>query len=525
MTASSRNVLDLTRDLSVAARMGASHEEVNTILRTAIGALGKLVPFDLATVMEMHGDELHVRVACGESNNPAVEKHRLRLSEFPGIRSLMRVNRARAFTAEDHSDGDGDAFDGVLDLPHGHSCMVVPLKGHDRTLGIMTFDRKTCGIYPDSVVELAEIFGKLLAMAISFGGQSAILSRLGEQMQEQNRLLGERVRGRTDACTLMEASRNQDMIRTVRLAQQVAPTTTPVLITGETGTGKEVLANAVHGWSHRAGRPLVSINCAALPPNLIESELFGHVKGAFSGATGNRIGRFQTANGGTLFLDEIGELPLELQAKFLRALQEGCFEPVGSDRTVRVDVRIIAATNTDLVSALADRKFRDDLYYRLAVFPIHLPPLRERKEDIATISLTFLEALSRRTGRGPWHLSERSLEHLESRPWPGNVRELVNSLERATILSTGAELELDAGTLTHVEQEDHPKAGDGGEGPPLATLEEMERRHIRCALQRTSGKLYGADGAASILGINPNTLRSRMKKLGLGGARSFRITE
>jgi transcriptional regulator with GAF, ATPase, and Fis domain len=235
------------------------------------------------------------------------------------------------------------------------------------------------------------------------------------------------------------------------------------------------------------------------------------------------MGRFQAANGGTLFLDEVGELPLELQAKLLRALQEGCFEPVGSDRTIRVDVRIIAATNTDLVSAMADKKFRDDLYYRLAVFPIHIPPLRDRPEDIATIAENFLDSLSGKSGRGPWWLTERSMQWLESRSWPGNVRELVNTLERATILSSGPDLELGgdgeaaAAVLTGGEE----REGNGG-GDSIDTLEEMERRHILRALGRTGGKLYGEEGAAAILGINPNTLRSRMKKLGLGGARSFR---
>jgi formate hydrogenlyase transcriptional activator len=310
-------------------------------------------------------------------------------------------------------------------------------------------------------------------------------------------------------------------MQVVRQARQVAITDAPVLISGETGTGKEVLANAIHEWSPRAGRPMISINCAALPPNLIESELFGHVKGAFSGATKNRMGRFQTANGGTLLLDEIGEMPLDLQAKLLRALQDGCFEPVGSDRTIRVDVRVLTATNADLLLAVAERRFREDLYYRLAVFPLHLPPLRARQEDIVPLAENFLNSLSRRTGRGPWEMSDESRGWLCEQEWRGNVRELVNTLERATILSRGRELILqrESSSLPAVVKAVKKKEEDD---QALLTLEEMERRHIERALKLTGGKLYGEGGSADILGINPNTLRSRMKKLGLGGARSYR---
>ncbi len=501
--------------------MGASTEEVNQLLGESLEALGKLIPFDLAAIMELRGEELAVRVSRGELSGPKVDAHRLRLTDFPGIRELLNTDEARAFTDRDHSEGDGDAFDGVLDLPHGHSCMVVPLRARNEALGIMTFDRKTCGRYPDDVVELATVIGKLLAMSIGYGEQTAMLTRVRDQLQEQNRLLGERVEGSANAGEMMEASRSPAMMQVVRQARQVAITDAPVLITGETGTGKEVLANAIHEWSARSGRPMISINCAALPPNLIESELFGHVKGAFSGATRSRMGRFQAANGGTLLLDEIGELPLDLQAKLLRALQDGCFEPVGSDRTIRVDVRVIAATNADLLAAVAGRKFREDLYYRLAVFPVHLPPLRARQEDIVPIAENYLLSLSRRSGRGPWSLAESSKRWLREQEWRGNVRELINGLERATILSRGQELTLGRDIPTTRSSSGEPNDSRSSI-PAIPTLEEMERRHIERALTLTNGKLYGKGGSADILGINPNTLRSRMKKLGLGGAREYR---
>jgi transcriptional regulator with GAF, ATPase, and Fis domain len=510
-----QTILDLTRDLAVAVDLGASPEQVNALLGQAIDALGRLVSFDLATVMELREDTLHVRIARGPLDGPKVRAHSLPLERFSGIRDLLRTGRARAFGETDHRDGDGDAFDNVLDLPHGHSCMVVPLRVRDEALGIMTFDRETCGRYPDEVVALAEVFGRLLAVAMSYGQQSAMLGRLHAQAQEQSRILKEHVVAPTSAAAQIEASRSAAMVRIAKQARRVAATDTPVLILGETGTGKEVLANAIHGWSARSERSMISLNCAALPANLIESELFGHVKGAFSGATAARIGRFQAANGGSLFLDEIGDMPLDLQPKLLRAVQEGCFEPVGSDRTVRVDVRIIAATHHDLAKAVSEGRFREDLYYRLAVFPLHLPPLRERGEDMIPIAEGFLADLAQRSGRGPWTLTEASRRWIETQSWPGNVRELINALERATILAAGPTLDVGAprdeeptDPAAQRPQTDEPDA-------PLPTLEQMERRHIERALARTAGKIHGPGGCAEILGINPNTLRSRMKKLGI----------
>jgi transcriptional regulator with GAF, ATPase, and Fis domain len=514
-------ILDLTRDVSAVAALSTSVEVVDAVLAEALDALGALVPFDLATVMEVAGDELVVRVATGPLDGPEVRRHRIQLADYPTIRELLATGRARAFVEHDHRDGDGDPFDGLLDLPHGHSCMVVPLRAGGEPLGIITLDRAICSTYPDRVVNLAGVVGKLLALALAYGEQSARLHRLRQQLQEQNRLLTEQVNGGGQAGDLMDAALSPAMARVTRLARQVAPTDTPVLVTGETGVGKEVLARAIHGWSRRAAGPLVSINCASLPTGLIESELFGHVRGAFTGATSTRIGRFQAANGGTLLLDEVGEIPLEVQAKLLRVLQEGTFEPVGADRTVRVDVRVIAATNVDLGRACAERRFREDLYYRLAVFPIEVPPLRARREDIGSVARAALDAITRRTGRGPWELSERDLAKLAARDWAGNVRELINVLERATILSSAGRLDfLDEDAPTREVAGD---AGRSGQAPqaPLPTLAEVEARHIVRALERTGGKLYGPGGAAEILGMPGSTVSSRMKRYGLGTARDY----
>ncbi|MDF1661491.1 MAG: sigma-54 dependent transcriptional regulator, partial [Planctomycetota bacterium] len=309
-------------------------------------------------------------------------------------------------------------------------------------------------------------------------------------------------------------SSGPEMVQLVHQAKQVALTNAPVLIMGETGTGKEVLAQAIHEWSPRRDHPFIRINCAALPETLIESELFGHLKGSFSGADRKREGRFAVANGGTLLLDEIGELPIGAQAKLLRVIQEGTFEPVGSDQTIRVDVRIIAATHVDLENAIAEGRFREDLIYRLNVFPLELPPLRERLQDVPTLARTLLEKLSQKSGRGPWTLSDQALRKLSQHSWPGNIRELINVLERATILCPHGELQIDFPGRRGARKKAPSSAPNTGmdDWPSLA---DLERRYIRQVLDKTRGKIYGPGGAGEILGLKPSTLQSRMKKLGL----------
>jgi formate hydrogenlyase transcriptional activator len=306
------------------------------------------------------------------------------------------------------------------------------------------------------------------------------------------------------------------LLEALRNVELVAGTDATVLIDGETGCGKELFARAVHSRSPRSDRPLVKVNCGAIAPGLVESELFGHVKGAFTGAVEKRIGRFELANGGTIFLDEISELPLEAQVKLLRVLQEQEFEPVGSSRTVRVSVRVIAATNRDLTRAVSEGKFRDDLLYRLNVFPIHVPPLRERKSDIGLLATFFTGRLARKFGKPIHGFSARSMERLLAYDWPGNIRELQNVVERAAILSPGPTLEVDRALLggasapaVRHQLDASALAGD------LAKLEHVERSHIVSVLRTTGGVVAGKKGAAAILGLRPNTLRSRMKKLGI----------
>jgi len=288
--------------------------------------------------------------------------------------------------------------------------------------------------------------------------------------------------------------------------EKVAGTDATVLVTGETGTGKELIARAIHNLSRRKDRVLVKVNCAAIPAGLIESELFGHEKGAFTGALSRKIGRFELADGATIFLDEVGDLPIELQAKLLRVLQEGEFERLGNPRTMKVDVRVIAATNRDLGKAVQTGGFRSDLYYRLNVFPIELPPLRERREDIRLLVEYFVQKHAARIGKKIEAIPQKSLDALQAYSWPGNVRELENVIERAVILSHGSQLELSEWMLKSAETL-------SSSGPQ--SLEELERSHILTVLHFTNWRVSGEKGAANLLGLKPTTLEARMKKLGI----------
>jgi formate hydrogenlyase transcriptional activator len=333
----------------------------------------------------------------------------------------------------------------------------------------------------------------------------------------QNAYLQEEIRSVHNFDEIVGQSRTfRDALEKIRL---VASTDSSVLILGETGTGKELIARAVHSNSQRKDRPLIKVNCAALPTGLIESELFGHEKGAFTGATDKRIGRFELAHGGTIFLDEIGEMPLEVQVKLLRVLQEHEFERVGGNKTIKVDVRVIAATNRDLTKAIAEGKFRQDLYYRLNVFPIHLPPLRERPEDISLLVHYFVARYAAKIGRQISRVPKEALQRLVAYAWPGNVRELENIIERAVILSPGPELVVATGVLPATSVLVPTNGGPQGSMPetlpPPLSLEQAERNHIVSVLKQTKWRIDGPQGAAQILHLHPSTLRSRIKKLGI----------
>ncbi|WP_075004659.1 sigma 54-interacting transcriptional regulator [Stigmatella aurantiaca] len=501
--------------------LASAEPSVTELLRRGLDWVTRIARFDLATLFLLKNARLVAVAARGPLANAQVRGHVLELAHFPQVRQALETRRARAFTEEDHT-GEGDPFDGVLDLPPGHSCMVVPLCSGERCYGVLTLDRAECETYAPSVVELVEVYGQILATALQSAEQRAVLERMHRQDREHAKLLESEL-GR-DSEGILESSLSPVMRDLARRARQVAETDTPVLLLGETGTGKERLARAIHRWSARADQPFVTLNCAAIPAGLLESELFGHVKGAFTGAIKDRAGRFQMAHRGTLLLDEIGELPVDLQAKLLRALQEKTFEPVGSDRVVRADVRILAATHVDLLQAIAQRRFREDLYYRLSVFPLRLPPLRERREDLSQLCAFLLEEQARRTGRRGMRVTPEGLARLAAYDWPGNLRELANVLERATILSSGLELGPQAFELPTRAPVEAPEPR-----PPVTvsedvpTLARVQREHILRVLSLTKGRIYGPGGAAELLGLKPSTLQSRMKKLGIARQDQFVI--
>jgi transcriptional regulator with GAF, ATPase, and Fis domain len=355
------------------------------------------------------------------------------------------------------------------------------------------------------------------AAAIANARAFAEIERLRQQLELENAYLREEV---AEAHVFGEIVGQSPALRAVeRQIELVAPTDASVLILGESGTGKELVAREIHRRSARRGRPLIKVNCASVPGELYESEFFGHARGAFTGAVKDRVGRFEAADGGTLFLDEVGEIPLALQGKLLRVLQEGEYERVGEERTRSVNVRVLAATNRDPKREVAAGRFREDLYYRLSVFPIEVPPLRQRKEDLPPLAEHFLAAAARRLRSPKPILTNTSLGSLQAYDWPGNVRELHNVIERAVITARGGKLHFDlpaAGAS-------RPGAGvpAASDAPPdtgvvpQAEMDRRERENVLAALRRAGWKISGAGGAAEILGVKPTTLRSRLKKMGL----------
>ncbi|MGZ5957758.1 MAG: sigma 54-interacting transcriptional regulator [Myxococcaceae bacterium] len=499
--------VDLARDLQELATLVGSEQAVDDVLRRGLDWLARVAPYDLATVFVLEQGRLVVRAARGPLADDRVRQHALALEQFPSLREALETRRARTFLEEDHRHGDGDPFDHVLDLPPGHACLVAPLVAGDQSLGVLTLDRSVCEVYPPPVVNLVEVYAQLLAIAMQGAGKTLSLERLHQQNHAHTRLLEEQLGGAPELDPRMRSAQMQALLRRAR---QVAQARTPVLIRGEPGSGKERLARTIHAWSARADRPFVSLSCAALPDGALELELFGHVEGAFANAGRARAGRLVVANGGTLFLDEVSELPLSLQTRLFRFLEDGEFEPVGSDRPVRVDVRLLAATNADLEAAVSAGRFREDLFYLLDVFPLEIPPLRERREDVAVLAGALLEELGRRTGKAVRRLTPEALARLEAHEWPGNVRELANVLERALILAPGEELGPEVIDLPGRRRRES-RLRDG----ELATLADATRQHIARVLQATRGRIYGPGGAADILALKPSTLQSKMKKLGV----------
>ena len=386
------------------------------------------------------------------------------------------------------------------------SYIVTPLIIGEKAIGTFNIGSKIPNKFQESNAEFFSLVAKQMALAIDNARSHEEIEKLKNQLEKENISLKEEIKIEYNFEEIIGESKTLKKI--LREVEMVAKTDSTVLIRGETGTGKELIARAIWNLSARKDHPLIKVNCPAIPSGLIESELFGHEKGAFTGAISRKIGKFELADGGTMFLDEIGDLPLETQAKLLRVLQEREFEQVGGTETHKVDVRVIAATNRDLETAVKEGKFRADLFYRLNVFPITLPPLRERKQDIPLLIRYFAQKYISKLGKEIKSVSERTIERLKEYFWPGNIRELENIVERAVILSTGDTLEINESLLTTLSdvspREDR-----------LLSLEDIEREHIIKVLNQTGWQIHGDKGAAKILGLNPSTLRTRMVKLGI----------
>jgi formate hydrogenlyase transcriptional activator len=388
------------------------------------------------------------------------------------------------------------------------STCILPLISRGRPLGTLAVASLHEEIFPEKDADLLQHVANQIAIAVENALAFGQVVNRAERLTEEKIYLQDEIRAEHNFEEMIaESAALKNILRGV---QTVAPTDSTVLIQGETGTGKELIARAIHNLSARRQHTLVKVNCAAIPTGLLESELFGHEKGAFTGAIAQRIGRFELANGGTLFLDEVGDIPLELQPKLLRVLQEQEFERLGSTRTLRVDVRLVAATNSNLAQKVERKQFRSDLYYRLNVFPVTIPPLRERTEDIPILVRYFAQKYAQRMKKSIDTIPTKAMKALVDYHWPGNVRELENFIERSVILSRGPELEV---PLSEFKRQTKTTLADLRSR--LSTLEEAEREHILNALRETKWILGGPAGAAYKLGMKRTTLQSKMRKLGI----------
>jgi formate hydrogenlyase transcriptional activator len=401
------------------------------------------------------------------------------------------------------------------------SLCVVPLILRGKSIGTLSVVSREQNAYSDEDTQFLREVAIQVALAIENMKFYEQIAALKARLEQENVYLREEVRTEHNFEEIVGSS--PPLVAILHAVEQVAPADSTVMILGETGTGKELIARAIHNRSTRRERALVTVNCSAISAGLVESELFGHRKGAFTGAIEHRIGRFELANNGTIFLDEIGELPLETQVKLLRVLQEQEFEPVGSSRPVRVDVRVIAATNRDLLREVESGRFRSDLFYRLNVFPVQMPPLRERRSDIPQLVALFLSRFSKRLGKKIDGVSKETMTRLMEYSWPGNIRELQNVIERAVVMSSGPNLQLDQHLVPLPAHKSKAAAAaakadtEPTQAAPasISTLEEVERAHIFSVLRQTKGVVDGPKGAAQILKVHPNTLRHRMGRLGI----------
>jgi formate hydrogenlyase transcriptional activator len=491
-------------------------DEVEGQIERALASLVDLLGTDRSTFMELSFNPPRLRPVASWSRDglPVVSRDQPMEIELPWYFEQIRAGQAVALPdlpgclpQEAKEERDYCIAAGF------RANLTIPISVGGRFSAAIASGSFTRSVeWPEGVIQRVRIVGQILANALHRKRAEEDLNRkleeirqLKDRLEAENVYLREETRGTAGFDDIV--GRSPGLHKALDLVSGVAPTDSPVLLLGETGTGKEILANALHSLSPRKDRPLVKVNCAAIPAGLLESELFGHEKGAFTGAVSQHLGRFEIANGGTLFLDEIGDMPLELQSRLLRVLEDGMVQRIGSERDRKVDVRIISATNRDLLKEVAEGRFRRDLFYRLSVFPITLPPLRERKEDIPLLMWALINRRQPELRRQVERIAEADMQRLMAYDWPGNIRELENVIVRALILSLGKDLRLEAVI-------GGAASGAGPLGPPHR-LDDVERNHIVATLEQSGWKINGPGGAAAQLGLKNSTLRSRMIKLGI----------
>jgi len=493
-------LLELTNSL-------VSNLELRDVLKTVMGSARRVMRSDSAVVALPDAESRHLRAYALDypGSRDALEGHELIYGEGTVSTHVFRTGKPWAGSAADALESGFELNPKWFDPGFVVGC-ILPLASRDRILGTLGLRRHDDTAYTDDEIGFLMQVASQIAIAVDNALAYGEIRSLKDKLAEERVYLQDEVR--TERNFEEVVGKSPALRRVLRNAETVAPTDSTVLICGETGTGKELIARAIHNLSPRRSKAFVKLNCAAIPTGLLESELFGHEKGAFTGAIAQRIGRFELADGGSIFLDEVGEIPVELQTKLLRVLQEREFERLGSGRTLRTDARLIAATNRDLATLVEEKKFRADLFYRLNVFPVHMPPLHERPEDIPLLVRQFVEHYARRMKRTIETIPSETMEALTRYAWPGNVRELQNLMERAVILSPGPVLRVPLGDLD-------TRAAAGTPRGPAQTLEDAERAHIVATLTDTNWVVAGARGAAARLGMNRSTLQFRMKKLGI----------
>ncbi len=475
-------------------------------MEIVLDAISEIIPYELAVILSRESDNnLKVRFAHGPLASEKLKNFGLRIKQHPEIEEVLQTGKVK-LVEETNNPDHHDTYEEIMDLPTGHSCLLAPLRIDGETLGLMTLDHRQCDMFTPQRVNIANSLTKLIALALAQAVANDSLQN------EKEKLIYERTSLIGDISSVVNGliGNSPAWLQIIEKIKLVAPTDSHVMVLGETGTGKEQVAKAIHSLSKKNKKPFITLNCSALNYNLAESELFGHEKGAFTGAVSARRGRFELADSGTLFLDEIGDLPIDIQPKLLRAIQEGTFERLGSEKTIHANVRIICATNVDLESKVKEGKFREDLFYRLNVFPIQLPPLRKRKEDIYLLANYFLEKLTQKFSDRKLLLSKEAVKILAENNWYGNVRELQNTLERAAILSKDGIIE-----PSHLifEKQELQKSDCEERKSFIKSFDDETKEIIIKALTLTKGKIYGKDGAAFLLKIKPTTLQSKIKKL------------